>query len=140
MIEGDAEDYRGVQCLGRADAAENPAEFGGKAYSLLSVDGVLYTWRCGDTDGATSLDFQELYRSTNHSATWRSTGVKFTQSILPLRAIPASIVRSSCSSARTMTGRATTMSTPTRRNIQQAESLYPQVPGEVTLMRVPKNA
>ena len=60
--------------------AENPAEFGGKAYSLLSVDGVLYTWRCGDADGKSSLDFQELYRSTNHSATWRTTRVRFTQS------------------------------------------------------------
>ena len=77
-IEGGADDYRATNVWG-GHQAENPAEFGGKAYSLLSVDGTLYTWRCGDADGEASLAFQELYRSTNKSATWRSTGVKFTQ-------------------------------------------------------------
>ena len=135
-IEGDVDDYRTVNVWGGANA-ENPAEFGGKAYSLLSVDGTLYTWRCGDADGETSLDFQELYRSTNHSATWRSTGVKFTQSSFE-GGDSGFYCPVFLQFGQDYDGARDDYVYVYAPEIQQTESLYPQVPGEVTLMRVPK--
>jgi hypothetical protein len=135
-IEGDADNYRAVNVWGGADA-ENPAEFGGKAYSLLSVEGTLYTWRCGDTDGATSLDFQELYRSTDYSATWRSTGVKFTQSSFA-DGDPGFYCPTFLQFGKDYGGARDDYVYMYAPNIQQTASLYPQVPGEVILIRAPK--
>ena len=135
-IEGDVDGHRAVNVWGGADA-ENPAEFGGKAYSLLSIDGTLYTWRCGDTDGASSLDFQELYRSVDHSATWRSTGVKFTQA-----SFEGDDFGFYCpvflQFGRDYDGARDDYVYMYAPNIQQNKSLYPQNPGELTLIRSPK--
>lgn len=135
-IEGDVDDHQGINVWGGADA-ENPAEFGGKAYSLLSVDGTLYTWRCGDADGESSLDFQELYRSTNHSATWRSTGVKFKQDSFD-GDDPGFYCPVFLQFGKDYQGARDDYVYVYAPEIQQTESLYPQVPGEVILMRVPK--
>ncbi|MEM8948911.1 MAG: DUF4185 domain-containing protein [Pseudomonadota bacterium] len=135
-IEGDVDDQRAYNVWGGVNA-ENPAEFGGKAYSLLSVDGTLYTWRCGDADGESSLDFQELYRSTNYSATWRSTGVKFEQA-----SFAGDDFGFYCpvflNFGKDYAGARDDYVYVYAPEIQQNESLYPQVPGEVAMMRVPK--
>ena len=135
-IEGDVDNQKAYNVWGGANA-ENPAEFGGKAYSLLSIDGTLYTWRCGDADGATSLDFQELYRSTNYSATWRSTGVKFTQD-----SFEGDDAGFYCpvflQYGKDYEGARDDYVYIYAPEIQQTESLYPQVPGEIALMRAPK--
>lgn len=81
-IEGEGDDYRAVNVWGGKDA-ENEAQFGGKTYSLLSVDRSLYMWRCGDTDGFTAYDFQQLYRSDDFSRTWSFTGVELTRDSFP---------------------------------------------------------
>jgi len=136
-IEGDVDDHLAVNVWGGADA-ENPAEFGGKAYSLLSIDGTLYTWRCGDTDGASSLEFQELYRSTDYSATWRSTGAKFTQSSFKEGdyGFYCPVFLQYGQDYEGARDDYVYMYAP---NIQQNETLYPQTPGEVTLIRTSKN-
>ena len=135
-IEGNADDYQPYNVWGGLNA-ENPAEFGGKSYSLLSVDGTLYMWRCGDADGATALDFQELYRSANHSATWRSTGVKFTQESFGDQDFgfycPIFL-----QFGKDYAGARDDYVYIYAPEIQQNRDLYPQIPGEVTLMRVPK--
>ena len=135
-IEGGVDDQSAQNVWGGAKA-ENPAEFGGKAYSLLSVDGTLYTWRCGDADGDSSLTFQELYRSSNHSATWRSTGVKFQQT-----SFAGDDLGFYCpvflNFGKDYAGARDEYVYIYAPEIQQAESLYPQVPGEVTMMRVPQ--
>ncbi len=84
-IEGDKDDYRGFNVWGGKDP-ENPAEFVGKSYGLISIDGVLYAWVSGVVeDGSTGSGSkaylnQRLYESTDHAAHWRFTGVEFTQS------------------------------------------------------------
>jgi len=135
-IEGDADNQQAFNVWGGANA-ENPAEFGGKAYSLLSIDGVMYTWRCGDADGDSSLAFQELYRSTNHSATWRTTSVKFTQSSFA-DGDPGFYCPVFLQFGQDYQGARDDYVYVYAPEIQQTESLYPQTPGEVTLMRVPK--
>ncbi len=136
-IEGDPDDYHAFNVWGGHEA-ENPAEFGGKTYSLLSVDGVFYMWRCGDADGETALDFQELYRSTNRSATWRSTGVKFTQ-----ESFPDDDYGFYCpvflQYGQDYAGSRDDFVYIYAPEIQQNRTLYPQVPGEVSLMRVPRD-
>jgi len=81
-IEGPGDDNLAVNVWVGKDA-ENEAQFGGKTYSLLSVDGTLYMWRCGDTDGLTAYDFQQLYRSDDLSRTWTFTGVELTRDSFP---------------------------------------------------------
>lgn len=135
-IEGDVDEHRGFNVWGGVNA-ENPAEFDGKAYSLLSVDGVLYTWRCGDGEGAASLKFQELYRSTNHSATWRSTGVRFTQDSFGADD-PGFFCPIFLQSGRDYADAPDGYVYAYAPEIQQTADLYPQVPGEITLMRVPR--
>ncbi|MDH3663862.1 MAG: DUF4185 domain-containing protein, partial [Alphaproteobacteria bacterium] len=135
-IEGSADDYQAYNVWG-GHKAENPAEFGGKAYSLLSVDGLFYMWRCGDSDGDSSLDFQELFHSANRSATWRSTGVKFDQQSFADGGhgfyCPVFLQY-----GRDYAGARDDFVYIYAPEIQQTASLYPQVPGEVALMRVPK--
>lgn len=135
-IEGDPDNYRAYNVWGGHEA-ENPAEFGGKAYSLVSVDGAFYTWRCGDSDGDTSLDFQELYRSTNRGATWRSTGVKFVQNAFA-EGDPGFYCPVFLQYGQDYAGARDDYVYVYAPEIQQTASLYPQIPGEVTLMRVPR--
>jgi hypothetical protein len=113
-VEGPKDDYQAHNVWG-GKAPENDAQFGGKSYGIISVDGKLYMWRCGDTDGLSALDFQELHVSTDHSATWSSTGVKFTRASALRSAATTrdSSARSSSSSARTTPARATNTSTAT---------------------------
>jgi hypothetical protein len=42
-IEGDREQYRGRNIWGGFEP-EKPAEFGGKSYGMISIEGVLYAW------------------------------------------------------------------------------------------------
>lgn len=135
-IEGGADDYQAFNVWGGV-RAENPAEFGGKVYSLLSVDGVFYAWRCGDSDGDTALTTQELFRSTNRSATWRRTGVRFEQNMLA-DGDPGFYCPVFLQYGRDYDGARDEYAYVYAPEIQQANSLYPQVPGEVVLMRVPK--
>ena len=39
---------------------------------------MLYTWRCGDASNESAFKFQELYRSDDHALHWDFAGVKFT--------------------------------------------------------------
>lgn len=136
-IEGDVDDQKAYNVWGGAKA-ENPAEFGGKAYSLLSVDGILHTWRCGDADGESSLAFQELYSSVDHSATWLSTGVKFEQASFP-GDDPGFYCPVFLNYGKDYAGARDGYVYVYAPEIQQTETLYPQVPGEIALMRVPTN-
>jgi hypothetical protein len=135
-IEGGPDSYKAFNVWGGHEA-ENPSDFGGKAYSILSVDGLFYMWRCGDSDGSSSLEFQELYHSANRGATWRATGVKF---------VPGSFAEGDAGFycpvflqyGRDYADAPDDYVYAYAPEIQQTKSLYPQVPGEVAMMRVPK--
>jgi hypothetical protein len=72
-IEGDADNWRGVNVWGGKDAA-NPARFEGKSWGTISVGGVFYSWivpDVPDTGGPRDhYRYIELARSTDRGATW----------------------------------------------------------------------
>ena len=75
-IEGTKDAYQGYNVWGGKNP-ENPAQFSGKSYGILSIGADLYMWRCGNGSDGTAFAIQDLYKSTNHGATWTYTGVKF---------------------------------------------------------------
>ena len=81
-VEGPRDNYTGHNVWGGRET-ENRAAFGGKSYGILSVAGTLYAWRCGDASTTTAYNFQELYRSTDHGASWVLTDARFDQSSFP---------------------------------------------------------
>ncbi len=72
-IEGDASDWKGYNVWGGKDP-ENPAQFDGKSWGTISVDGALYSWivpDVPDTGGPRDhYRYIELARSTDHGASW----------------------------------------------------------------------
>lgn len=84
-VEGGVRNYQGFNVWG-GKSPENPAQFVGKSYGIISVRGVLYSWVSGVVqDGSTGSGMnaylnQRLYVSYDHAAHWNFTGVEFTQS------------------------------------------------------------
>lgn len=76
-IQGTADSYAGVDVWGYPGCAENPATMDGKTYALVSIGGALYLWRAPGSD-TSNLDYQRLFKSTDHGANWTDTGVEFT--------------------------------------------------------------
>lgn len=74
-IEGDRKSYRALNVWGGV-GAEHPATFTGKSWGLISVDGTMYMWRCGAAS-EDCFEFQQLYRSGDRGASWEATGVRF---------------------------------------------------------------
>jgi chitodextrinase len=81
-VEGGKSNYIGKNVWG-GKSPENPAQFPGKSYGLISIGATMYMWRCGSASDANVFGLQELYQSTNHSATWEYTGVGYTQDFFP---------------------------------------------------------
>ena len=77
-VEGDKDNYVGYNVWGGKDP-ENEATFGGKSYGIISIQGTLWMWRSGETSDAAIYDFQELYFSNDHGATWNLTNVQYDQ-------------------------------------------------------------
>ena len=67
-IEGAWNTYQGFNVWG-GENPENPAQFDGKSYGVLSVDGVLYMW-WGPGSNGTFYNETRLVSSTDHGATW----------------------------------------------------------------------
>jgi hypothetical protein len=76
-VEGNKSSYSGFNVWGGKDS-EHTAQFPGKSYGILSLDGVLYMWRTGKGSDTAVFQIQDLYRSTDHATTWTFTGVEFT--------------------------------------------------------------
>jgi hypothetical protein len=74
-IEGPSHGYVGYNVWGGKEP-EHPATWEGKSYGIISVDGVLYSWR-GPGSGTTSYDEARLCKSNNHAANWSATDVVF---------------------------------------------------------------
>lgn len=73
-IEGDASNYTGKNVWGGFEP-ENPAQFGGKSYGILSVGGVLYMWVAPQPNP--HLAHCEIASSTDHGATWKLADWRF---------------------------------------------------------------
>jgi len=75
-VEGGPRDYRGVNIAGGA-GAPHPAPFTGKSLGILAVGDRLYLWRNGSGSDQKTFESNQLWRSDDHGATWRDTGVRF---------------------------------------------------------------
>ncbi|MBU1197620.1 DUF4185 domain-containing protein [Candidatus Micrarchaeota archaeon] len=147
-IEGDAVDFVpvnlwGCHALGDGScenpehappascAAENPATFTGKSYGIVSIDGVLYMWVSPGSNNM-NYDNARLARSYDHGATWElQNNWMFTEEnelILPS-------ISQYGEDAASPDGFVYMYAT----RLKDATGLKVQVPGEVDLMRVPKD-
>jgi hypothetical protein len=66
-IEGNWDNYSGFNVWGGKNP-ENPAQFPGKSYGILSVDGILYMWVM--VDGAGDYKQAQIAWSANHAQTF----------------------------------------------------------------------
>jgi hypothetical protein len=67
-VEGPSPGYTGFNVWGGKNP-ENPAQFDGKCYGIVSIGGVFYMWR-GPGSDTTSYNEARIYRSTDHAASW----------------------------------------------------------------------
>jgi len=74
-IEGSGSEYAGRNLWGGV-AAPNPAQFEGKSYGILSVDGVLYMWVANQPNP--HLRESRMAVSHDHGATWQLNSWAFT--------------------------------------------------------------
>jgi hypothetical protein len=77
-VEGSATSYTGYNVWGGKNP-ENPAQFDGKCYGIISIGGVLYMWR-GPGSDTTSYNEARLYRSTDRAAHWTGAGWAYVKS------------------------------------------------------------
>ncbi|MFZ5833642.1 MAG: DUF4185 domain-containing protein, partial [Planctomycetota bacterium] len=73
-IEGGPDNYTGHNVWGGFNA-ENPVQFDGKSYGILSVDGALYMWVASQP--AKHLLYCRVAHSTDHGATWTPADWRF---------------------------------------------------------------
>jgi hypothetical protein len=83
-LEGNWDTYTGFNVWGGKNP-ENPGQFGGKSYGIISIGGSLYMWV---SPGSNEGNFHEarLAVSTDHGATWTKADWAFTEAddlILP---------------------------------------------------------
>jgi len=76
-IEGTAGNHVGRNIWGGKDALHE-ATFGGKSYGILSLDGVLYMW-VSPGSGGTNLTEARLHRSDDDGASWTPADWAFTE-------------------------------------------------------------
>ncbi len=74
-IEGDASNYAGTNVWGGV-APGRTAQFGGKSYGILSVDGVLHMWVVPQPNP--HLEQSRLATSNDHGASWQPADWAFT--------------------------------------------------------------
>ncbi len=67
-VEGNATTYQGFNVWGGFEP-ENPAQFEGKSYGIISIGGILYMW-WGPGSGPATFTETRLAVSTDKSATW----------------------------------------------------------------------
>lgn len=77
-VEGTSDNYRGRNIWG-GQHAENPAQFEGKSYGILSVGDILYLWVSPGSDTDNYREARLCY-STNHGGSWAPADWAFTQS------------------------------------------------------------
>jgi len=130
-VEGSAASHTGFNVWGGKDA-ENPATFDGKSYGIISVDGTLYMWRSPGS-GPTGYRRVTVYSSTNHGASWSAAAWDFLQS-------DGLINPTFLQFGQDYAGARDSHVYMYANELKDAADLKVQRPGEIALMRVPKNA
>lgn len=139
-IEGDWNDYRGYNVWGGKNA-EHPAQFTGKSWGTISVDGVLYSWITPDGaepgEPRNHYRYIQLARSVDHAAHWSKSHWRWRCEDNLI--IPTFLVCGKDNSAARDDYIYSYFVRPQKPNITQAEfGLEVQKPGALFLARVPK--
>lgn len=129
-VEGDPDDYTGHNVWGGKNP-ENPAQFEGKSYGIISISGVLYMWV---SPGSNKNNYNEarLAKSTDHGATWTLADWAFTKAddlVLP----------TFCQFGKDYAGARDNYVYSYAIHLQDDSALKIQKPGQIDLMRVPKD-
>lgn len=135
-IEGDRGSYTGFNVWGGKDP-ENAATFGGKSYGILSVSGVLYMW-ASPGSGATNYSEARLYKSPDYGRSWTAATWAFVKDdglILPTFVQFVQDYREARDDFVYVY--ANHFKEPGLPGVK--DDLRVQKPGEIALMRVPKD-
>ena len=130
-VEGDARSYDGFNIWGGKNAV-NPAEFDGKCYGIVSVDGRLYAWRSPGS-GPTGYDRATVYESTDHGASWTPASWDFLRS-------DGLINPTFLQFGRDYQGARDSYVYVYANELKDGSDLKIQKPGQIALLRVPRNA
>ncbi|TNG01451.1 MAG: DUF4185 domain-containing protein, partial [Gammaproteobacteria bacterium] len=76
-IEGTVDDFDPVNIWGGYKGMAK-ALFAGKSYGILDLEGVLWLWRTGNASDDSAFSLQELFYSRDKGISWQATEVKFT--------------------------------------------------------------
>lgn len=130
-IEGSFDAYQAVNVWGGRDA-ENPAQFGGKSYGIISVDGVLHMWV---SPGSNEQGYEEarLYSSTDHGIDWLPASWAFSRE-------DAIVNPTFCQFGKDYEGARDGYVYIYVNRVKDSSELNVQRPGEIGLMRVPKGS
>jgi hypothetical protein len=135
-VEGDATSYAGFNVWGGKNP-QSPATFGGKSYGILCVAGVLYMW-VSPGSGAANYSEARLYKSTDYGASWTAANWTFVKDdgvILPTFLQFGQDHREARDDFLYVY--ANYFTKPTVPGVK--DDLRVQKPGEIALMRVPKD-
>jgi hypothetical protein len=127
-VTGSADDYTGHNVWGGKDP-ENPAQFEGKSYGIISIEGILYKWVSPLSD-ANNYEEARLARSSDYGATWTLADWAFTEAdelVLP----------TICQFGQDYAGARDNYVYSYAIRLNDARSLKVQRPGQIDLMRVP---
>jgi uncharacterized protein DUF4185 len=130
-VSGDKNNYTTANVWGGKNT-ENPATFGGKSYGIISIDTKLYMW-VGPGTNTTGFEEQRMYESIDHGATWKGANWKFVKS-------DGFIMPTFLQFGKAYAGARDNFVYSYANNIKDVTSLRVQIPGEITLMRTPKNS
>jgi hypothetical protein len=128
-IEGDSRSYDGFNAWGGKNG-ENPAEFDGKSYGIISVDGTLYAWRSPGS-GPAGYDRATVYQSSNHGASWAAAD-------WDLLGADGLINPTFLQFGRDYEGARDSYVYVYANELKDASDLKVQKPGEIALLRVPR--
>jgi len=75
-IEGPIDNMHAVNVWGGYQALAE-AQFAGKSYGILALDDTLWMWRTGDGSDDSAFSSQELFFSEDKGLSWQAAGVRF---------------------------------------------------------------
>ena len=127
-IEGTGTSYKGFNVWG-GNAPETPATFEGKSYGILSLSGTLYMWVTPGSD-ETGYTEARIHRSTDHGASWTRADWNFPGS-------DGITAPTFLQFGRDYQGARDGYVYIYANHVKDASALLVQIPGEITLMRVP---
>ena len=110
---------------------ENPARFGGKSYGIISIKSVLYMW-VSPGSGSENYTSAKLFRSENYGKNWKPASWEFKKN-------DGLILPTFLQFGKDYSDARDRYVYIYANQLKQSKDLSVQKPGEIILMRVPKD-